>query len=62
MSLMPPVPLLLQVDPGEAVQVHAAPSKAGGGRSTTVAPVTASGPAFDAVMVYVIGWPGAALV
>jgi hypothetical protein len=61
-SLMLPAPPAEQVDPGDAEQVQVAPRSVAGTASVTVAPVTSLGPALAAVIVYVSGWPGTAVV
>lgn len=49
--LILPVPLAAQDDPADAMQVHDAPVSEAGRLSVTVAPVTAAGPLFEAVIV-----------
>jgi hypothetical protein len=61
-SLMFPEPLAVQVPPPAPTQVQLAPVIVAGSVSVTVAPVTASGPAFDATIVYVTDAPGTAVV
>jgi hypothetical protein len=48
-----PAPEAGQLDPPLAEQVQVAPLTLAGNTSVTVAPVTADGPAFDAMIVYV---------
>ena len=51
MSLMLPLPLGAQLEPGEATQVQVAPSRIGGIASVTVAPAATLGPTLPAVIV-----------
>jgi hypothetical protein len=60
-ALMLPDPLAVQLAPPALTQVQVGLGIAAGTVSTTVAPVTALGPAFDATIVYVTGWPGTTL-
>jgi hypothetical protein len=49
--MLPAAPALPQDEPALAPQVHVTPWKSAGKLSTTVAPVTALGPAFEATIV-----------
>ena len=51
MSLIAPVPDAVQLPPPVAVHVQVAPTSDAGTLSTIVAPVTADGPPFEAVIV-----------
>ncbi len=57
-ALILPAPAAGQAAPPAAAQVHVTPVMSVGKLSVTVAPRAALGPAFVAVMVYVIGAPG----
>src|SRR4051812_20251775 len=56
-----PAPEAVHVPPPAPTHVHVAVSDAGN-VSATVAPVAVLGPAFDAVIVYVVDPPGVAVV
>jgi hypothetical protein len=61
--LMFPEPLAAaQLDPADAVHVHATPERLAGKLSTTEAPATPDGPALLAVIVYVTGDPAPVVV
>src|SRR5262245_63214669 len=60
MSLMSPVPLAVQAEPGPAAHVHEQPVSAGGTLSSTFAPVASLGTALVTEIAYVSASPGRA--
>jgi hypothetical protein len=56
-----PDPLAAQLPPPAPAQVQVTPVIEAGTVSVTVAPVAVDGPALEATIVYVIGWPGVAV-
>ena len=62
MSEMLPLPAAVHVPPPAATHVQVTPVSVAGKVSATVAPVTADGPTFRAVIVYVTLLPGTTVV